>query len=162
MFHKRRRYADGDEIARDGEIVTTRLMLADSDPLHRPGPFTPRQQQRDSIDTDDHCSLEQRRGISLADAQALRDEAFANLCTRSENAWRRKFGDAADPDNNNNNDPDEDEPPERGDESALAEAQRRRDQAFAELEQRSQNAWRMSPAEATATELQGERWRGGK
>jgi hypothetical protein len=167
---------DSEEVLADGEglrvplnladSVSSRILLTDASPYagHRPMPVRDAlagQQQRDSIDADDHCSLEQRRGISLADAQALRDEAFANLCKRSESAWKgnRLAGDS---NGNNNSDPDENEPPEPGDEDALAEAMRKRDEAFAALERRSQNAWRTSQAKATATELQAERWRGGK
>jgi hypothetical protein len=161
---------DSEEVIADGCGLRVPLYLADASPFagHRPMPVRDAlagQQQRDSIDADDHCSLEQRRGISLADARALRDEAFANLCKRSESAWKgnRLAGDS---NGNNNSDPDENEPPEPGDEDALAEAMRKRDEAYEAMVRRGESAWRtmgrLDPTVADPIQRQGMAWRGGK
>jgi len=167
---------DGDEVVEDGGSVKVPLYLADgseqrsrvSDALaahnryagHRPGYVSDALAYGGRSSLDDASSdLIDRRGTSLEDAQRQRDEAFSDLCKRSQNAWKGEcLGDADLDGDNNNNDPDD--PDE--DRNDIDNLRRKRDEAFAALEQRSQNAWRTSQVKATATELQGERWRGGR
>jgi hypothetical protein len=159
----------------DGGIVKVPLYLADSgerklsDALanalrysgtHKPGPVSDalESMQRDSGTTvSDAVSddLLDRRGVTLAQARQMRDAAFADLQRRSQSAWRRKSGDAdPDGDNDDNNDRDPDD---------LEAAMEARERARLERDQRGDNAWRRTnPNAATATERQGERWRGGK
>ena len=116
---------------------------------HRPGFVADalRYASHDSAREDASLDLLERRGVSLPQARAMRDSAFAEMEQRSRNAWRRDLN------------PDEHDDRERNDlESARAARQR----AYEDLCYRGDNAWRTKPMRATEIEKQGERWRGGK
>jgi hypothetical protein len=114
-------------------------------------------------------------------AAAMRDEAFARLCERSANAWRRPFADAPalnamppenydqqksgngddDDDNNNNNGP-----PDFNDPDAVQRAMDAREHARLERDRIGDQKWRTvglsDPTAATRIEKQAEAWRHGK
>jgi hypothetical protein len=140
--------------------VTDALAAHNRGAGHRPGYLRDaitygRSELRDASD-----DLLDRRGVTLDEATALRDQAFSDLCKRSESAWKGKHlaSDNSDPDNNNS------EPPEPGDEDALAEAMRQRDLAWEQMRIRGDNAWRgrTDPNAANAIQNQAARWRRGK
>jgi hypothetical protein len=162
---------DSEEEIADGYGIKVPLMMADAaesrTPLadaysgrNKPGPVSDalESMQRDSRTTvSDAVSddLLARRGVTLEEAIEMRDAAFAGLEKRSQNAWRRRSGDAepdGDDDNNNERDPND-----------LEAAMDARERARLERDQRGDNAWRRTnPNAATATERQAERWRGGR
>jgi hypothetical protein len=195
---RRRRHDDdnGPDIIQDGQKVTVPMMLMDSARLA----LRHRYDTQRVIDAKlhghgryaahrPHCVADALGSVmsdslnnTLADAVAARDRAFADLCQRSQNAWKRPFRDApalnamppSPPEPAAQWDPDED-----GDNNAdLEDARRARDEAYNAQYARElwrnppnpyasnrnlsgQNSGVLDPTRASTIQAQGMRWRHG-
>jgi hypothetical protein len=167
---KRRQVRDyedesGADIARDGEVVRVPMHLVDhggrrrvSDALadhfkyagHRPGY------------AEHALAFQPMTHDALRDAHEARQNAFDDLCRRSERAWMsdaqkkrlEQLGAEGGDGDEEKNDPEG--IPENGDDLARAQADRER--AYQEAVERSANAWKISPARANTVEVQRRRW----
>ena len=167
MVFLRDRFVDDDEteMARDGEVVRTRMLMMDSADLSR--------HQRGYRMSDEASNLQDLDAARDA-ARAARDAWIKQTC----DAWRTPSRDAAEPDaaealltRHLRDKPDDEGAPDPGDVAAVerrrltergAEAQRERDLAWTRYRDNLANAWKTNPRAASAIERQGERWRGGR
>jgi hypothetical protein len=134
---------------------------------HRPGPCQ------------DGLRLNARDAGANYAALTARDEAFSELCKRSQNAWRWPFADAPalnsmppenydqqKPGNGDDNDDNNNGPPDFNDPDAVQRAMDSRERARLERDRIGDQKWRTvgltDPTAATQIEKQAEAWRHGK
>jgi hypothetical protein len=197
-MRRHRQYDDdsGSDIVKDGERVTVRLDMCDG--MQRSVADAAARQRLIDAKLRDHNRYLSHRphavadalgksdslNHSLADAVAARDQAFADLCRRSENAWRKPFRDArslnAMPPEPPEpaaqwEDPDNDEDDDRFDlDAAMKARDRARDAQYDRQLWRNppnpyasngnlsgQNSGVLDPTRASAIQAQGMRWRHG-